>query len=216
MIKKIKNLLYSNKGLFLIFFLFLISILFATREADIEITEDNNIVIDEQVNDVDKKNIISQVTEDESLIGSLPVILSVPKINLNTSFEKPLDLDEEGAIKVPDSYKKVGWYKHSPKPGEIGPSVILGHVDSSTGPAVFYSLGQLEVDDDIYIEKDDGSTTHFIVTSLERYAQNEFPTNKVYGNIDHAGLRLITCSGIFIRGKQRYTHNLVVYAKLVI
>ena len=146
---------------------------------------------------------------------SNPTRLLIPNLKLNTTFVEPLGLLANGEAAVPDSYGEVGWYKYSPTPGSLGPSVIFGHVDSYTGPAVFFSLGQLKVGDDIYIEREDRTTVHFKVESMERPAQSEFPTARVYGDIDYAGLRLITCTGIYVRGTQRYTHNLIVYARLV-
>jgi len=80
---------------------------------------------------------------------------------------------------------------------------------------VFFPLGQLEAGDDVFITRADGSVAHFQVVTSERYEQVAFPTAKVYGDINHAGLRLITCTGVFVHGEQRYTQNLVVYAKLV-
>ncbi len=144
-----------------------------------------------------------------------PVVLSIPKINLEATFEEPLGVLEDGSIQVPRGYDEVGWYKYGPTPGELGPAVILGHVDSFKGPAVFFSLGQLEIGDEISITRADGSAATFAVTELERNEQTSFPTEKVYGNLDHAGLRLVTCSGTFDKGQQRYSHNLIVYAKLV-
>lgn len=144
-----------------------------------------------------------------------PTELSIPKLDIDAQFEAPLGLLPDGSVAVPKSYDSVGWYKFGPTPGELGPAVILGHVDSVKGPAVFYSLGQLEVGDDIFISRADGSTAHFKVVEMERNLQSTFPTKKVYGDIQHAGLRLVTCSGTFDRGKQRYSHNLVVYAALV-
>lgn len=146
---------------------------------------------------------------------SNPTRLLIPNLKLNTSFVEPLGLLPNGEAAVPDSYGEVGWYKYSPTPGSLGPSVIFGHVDSYNGPAVFFSLGQLKVGDDIYIEREDRTTVHFKVESLERPKQSEFPTARVYGDINYAGLRLITCTGIYVRGTQRYTHNLIVYARLV-
>jgi sortase (surface protein transpeptidase) len=147
--------------------------------------------------------------------AAVPSVLSIPKIKLETTFEEPLGLNPDGTAAVPESYTKVGWYKNGPTPGELGPAVILGHVDSFKGPAVFFSLGQLEVGDDIFVTREDGSKAHFVVSELERNQQSEFPTVKVYGDLNYAGLRLITCSGTFVKGEQRYTHNLIVYAKLV-
>lgn len=155
------------------------------------------------------------IVEGPILPKSTPTRLRIPKINIDTDFVPPLDLEKSGEVAVPDSYTQVGWYKHSPTPGALGPAVILGHVDSYTGPAIFFSLGQLQEGDDVFVEREDGTTAHFQVTALERPKQSEFPTARVYGNINHAGLRLITCSGIFLHGEQRYTNNLIVYAKLV-
>jgi sortase (surface protein transpeptidase) len=146
---------------------------------------------------------------------SVPMTLRIPKLSLETSFVTPLGLAENGEVAVPDSYTEVGWYKHSPTPGALGPAVILGHVDSYAGPAVFFSLGQLEPGDDVYVDREDGTTAHFKIETLERPKQTEFPTERVYGNTNYAGLRLITCSGIYVRGNARYTHNLIVYARLV-
>jgi len=146
---------------------------------------------------------------------SLPVRLKVPAANINTTFEPPLGLDEHGALAVPDGYEKVGWYKYGPTPGELGPAVIVGHVDSYEGPAVFFSLGQAKEGDKIYVEREDGSTAVFEITGYERIEQSEFPTTRVYGNINYAGLRLITCTGTYSHTAERYSHNLIVYAKLV-
>lgn len=143
-----------------------------------------------------------------------PIELIIDKINLQATFVEPLDLEADRTIEVPDSYEKVGWYKHGATPGEIGPAVILGHVDSIHGPAVFYSLPQLEPGDQIKVKRADGTVAVFAVTELKQYNQNNFPTEEVYGAIDYAGLRLVTCTGIFNHWQQRYSHNLVVYARL--
>jgi sortase (surface protein transpeptidase) len=153
--------------------------------------------------------------EGPALSESEPVELSIPKLNIKAKFEAPLGVLEDGSIQVPETYTEVGWYKFGPTPGEVGPAVILGHVDSYEGPAVFFSLGQLESGDDIFVSRSDGSVAHFNVTEVERNFQSAFPTAKVYGDINHAGLRLVTCSGSFDKRQQRYSHNLVVYAKLV-
>ena len=146
---------------------------------------------------------------------SAPVQLRIPKIKLDASFEAPLGLKEDKTVEVPDSYEKVGWYVHGATPGEKGTAVILGHVDSYKGPAVFYSLPKLQKGDDIFVTREDGTTALFKVDELHRYSQTNFPTEKVYGENDGSVLRLVTCTGTFDRGKQVYSHNLVVYATLV-
>lgn len=146
---------------------------------------------------------------------SLPVRLRIPSLEMIVEISEMLNLQASGEIEIPATYDSVGWYINSPTPGELGPAVLLGHVDSQSGPAVFFSLGQLSVGEEIFVDRADGSIARFVVTAFERPVQNAFPTTKVYGDIDHAGLRLITCSGIYVRGAQRYTHNLIVYARLV-
>jgi sortase (surface protein transpeptidase) len=148
------------------------------------------------------------------LEASAPVRIRIPTLDLEARFEDELGLNEDDTVEVPEGFDTVGWYKHGPTPGERGPAVVLGHVDSYRGPAVFYSLGQLRLGDDILIEREDGTTANFVVTGLDRYSRDSFRTDLVYGDIDHAGLRLVTCSGTFDRGKQVYSHNLVVYATL--
>lgn len=149
-----------------------------------------------------------------ALQKSTPSLLRIPKIDVITEFEDPLGIDQFGAIEVPKGYEKVGWYKYGPTPGELGPSVILGHIDSYKGPAVFYNLHMLLPGDEIFVDREDGTTAVFEVSEVKTYSQTNFPTEKVYGNIPFTGLRLITCAGTYDKGVQRYSHNLVVFAQL--
>lgn len=147
---------------------------------------------------------------------SLPQRLRIPKVQIDTVFSAPVGIDEQtGEVSVPEDYDSVAYYQHGPTPGELGPAVVLGHVDSHEGPAVFFSIGQLEVGDEVYVDREDGSVATFAVTKLTRTRQTGFPTAEVYGDINHAGLRLITCTGIYDKDKLRYTHNLIVFAELV-
>lgn len=149
-----------------------------------------------------------------SLPRSQPTKLRIPKIGLDTVFEAPLGLNSDLTVEVPDLYTTVGWYKNGATPGEVGPAVVLGHVDSFQGPAVFFNLKKLAQGDVIEVEREDGTTAVFEVERVKSYAQKDFPTEDVYGPTDGAVLRLITCTGTFDKGKQKYSHNLVVYAKL--
>ncbi len=146
---------------------------------------------------------------------SLPVHLKIPSANIDADFSAPLGLAAGGEIEVPTDYESVAYYKNGPTPGEAGPAVVLGHVDSVDGPAAFFSLGQTKVGDEILVERADGTVATFAITELERNKQSSFPTVKVYGDVDHAGLRLITCTGVYDHDQLRYSHNLIVYAKLV-
>lgn len=150
-----------------------------------------------------------------ALTKSAPVRVRIPSVGIDATFEGELGLNPDQTIEVPESFTQLGWYGFGPTPGELGPAVILGHVDSYRGPAVFWPLGQLEVGNEILVDREDGTVARFMVTELRRVDQDEFPTRDVYGDIDHAGLRLITCSGTYDRGVQRYSHNLIVFARLL-
>lgn len=152
--------------------------------------------------------------QSASEVDGIPKTLRIPKLDLVASFGPTLGLKSNQEIQVPSNFSEVGWYQFSPVPGALGPAVVLGHVDSYEGPAVFYSLGQLQVGDEIIVERTDGVAVTFEVTASERYEQNSFPTELVYGDLDYAGLRLVTCSGWYDRTTDRYSHNRVVFARL--
>lgn len=154
------------------------------------------------------------VADVTSFARSQPVRITIPAVSIDTTFVPPLQLNPDKTIMVPDSYTQVGWYAQGATPGELGASVILGHVDSTDGPAIFYPLGRLKKGDTIEVSREDGTKAVFEVNELVRYPQDSFPTEKVYGKTDVPTLRLVTCTGTFDKGVQRYSHNLVVYATL--
>jgi hypothetical protein len=157
-----------------------------------------------------------EAVPDTGLGPSTPVSLDVPAIGVHSSLLN-LGLNPDGSVEVPplDS-PQAGWYKNSPTPGEQGPAVILGHVDSArTGPGVFYDLRTMLPGDGITVGRADGTTVAFRVDRVVTYPKNSFPTAAVYGDIDHAGLRLITCGGRFDRSARSYEDNIVVYASAV-
>lgn len=156
----------------------------------------------------------SSVTTTLYASSSKPTQLEIPSINLSTVFEEPVGLNEDGSIAVPKENETVAWYENGPTPGALGPSIILGHVDSINGPAIFYSLGQVSQGDKVRVTREDGSITVFSIYELERVEQNTFPNLKVYGPTPYAEVRLITCSGTYNRNTNRYSHNLIVYARL--
>jgi hypothetical protein len=156
----------------------------------------------------------SVATSSAQFARSAPVRLRAPSIGLDTFFEAPLRLNPDKTVEVPDSFEKVGWYEYGATPGEVGPATILGHVDSYKGPAVFYNLRTLSVGDEVSVERADGTTAVFVVEKTETYDQDVFPAEKVYGPTDYPALRLVTCSGKYDKKSQKYSHNLVVYARL--
>ncbi len=153
-------------------------------------------------------------TATSTYARSMPTRLLIPSIHIDTTFVSPLGLMPDQTVAVPATFDQVGWYSGGVSPGEIGSSVILGHVDSKAGPAIFYSLGQVNIGDEVTVERADGTEAVFTVYKLERHPQSDFPTMAVYGPTDAAELRLITCSGLYNHGSARYSHNLIVFARL--
>lgn len=156
-------------------------------------------------------------TSTPKVIGmarSLPVRLRIPKMQLDVPFEEPLGLNADRTIQAPRAYTDVGWYQYGATPGEIGSAVVLGHVDTYKGAAVFYHLGELSAGDEVYVDREDGTTATFVVQELHRYLQSDFPSHLVYDPTPYPSLRLITCTGTYDHGTQRYDHNLVVFLAL--
>jgi sortase (surface protein transpeptidase) len=148
-----------------------------------------------------------------------PLAIRIPSLEVDASV-MDLGLHEDGTMQVPPhaawATSEAGWYRHSPTPGTLGPAVVVGHVDSERhGPSVFYGLDTLAAGDRIEVERSDGLTAVFVVDRTGQYGKDELPMNEVYGDLDHAGLRLITCGGDFDRGRLEYKDNIVVYASLV-
>jgi sortase (surface protein transpeptidase) len=145
----------------------------------------------------------------------LPVKIEIPQIGVRTKIMK-LGLAPDRTVQVPpyDRADEVGWYDESPVPGAVGPSVLIGHIDSPSGPAVFYRLASLGVGDTIRVSRADGSTAVFKVSRVRTVAKSRFPTRSVYGNLHYPGLRLITCGGQYVASAGGYQANTIVYARL--
>jgi LPXTG-site transpeptidase (sortase) family protein len=141
----------------------------------------------------------------------MPVALIIPAIGVQSNLVD-LGLTASGALQVPSSTAVAGWYTGSPRPGAVGSAVIAGHIDSYTGPGVFFRLSQLEPGDRVYVRRADGTLAVFRVTAVRSYAKNQFPTQVVYGPAPDAELRLITCGGTFDSQTKSYLSNTVVYA----
>ena len=145
--------------------------------------------------------------------GSPPVRLAVPAIGVATPLVR-LGLEADGGMQVPADFGRAGWFTEGPAPGQVGPSVIAGHVDSRTGPAVFYRLRELRPGQAILVERADRSRLRFVVEQARSYPKEGFPTAAVFGPVPEAALRLITCAGDFDRARGSYRDNLVVFARL--
>jgi LPXTG-site transpeptidase (sortase) family protein len=139
-----------------------------------------------------------------------PTRLRVKAIGVDTPLET-LHLGPDGALTPPKDFAKAGVYAGGTLPGDTGPAVIAGHVDSKRGPAVFYKLREMQKGDRVDVDRG-GQTISFTVTATAWYPKNKFPTDRVYGPTPDRQLRLITCGGVFDHSLRSYKDNLVVYA----
>ncbi|MFI8189354.1 class F sortase [Streptomyces sp. NPDC085946] len=147
---------------------------------------------------------------------SRPTRLLIPAISVDAPFTD-LALDSSGQLEPPpaDDTNLVGWYAKGASPGEAGTSIIAGHVDTATSPAVFAGLSELDKGDRFHVLRADGSRATFVVDDAESFAKDDFPDERVYADTPQAQVRLITCAGDYDHEAKDYTENLVVFAHLV-
>jgi hypothetical protein len=142
-----------------------------------------------------------------------PVSVRIPALGM-TSPVMELGLERDGSMEVPPGAYPVGWYHGSAPPGQQGAAVLAGHVDWEGEPGAFYGLRELVGGDTVVVERSDGTVATFLVDRVEEHLKDDFPSAAVYGRIDHAGLRLITCGGAFDEDTGDYQANVVVFAHL--
>ncbi len=148
------------------------------------------------------------------LAAAAPLRITIPAIGVEAPVGT-VGLDPDGAIGVPRAVATTAWYRYSPSPGALGPSVIVGHVDSAAdGPGVFYALGRLRPGEPIRVDRADGSTARFTINKVLEVPKGAFPTALVYGNTSRPELRLITCGGHFDPTSGHYPDNVVAFAVL--
>jgi len=149
--------------------------------------------------------------------ASRPASISIPAIGVRSPV-LPIGLAADGTLAVPQpgpNVDKAAWFKNSPTPGQPGPSIIEGHVDSEQGPSVFFKLGRLRPGNKIHVTRQDGAEAVFTVNAVRDFKKSQFPTRLVYGSKDlsRPELRLITCSD-FDASSRHHTGNAVVFAHL--
>jgi sortase (surface protein transpeptidase) len=153
---------------------------------------------------------------EPALPRSVPVQLDIPRIGVRSPLLS-LGLNRDGTVEVPplDAAAPAGWYRYLASPGEPGPAVILGHVDTYRGPAIFYRLGELQADDSVAVVRADGLTVSFRVSSVREYPKAAFPSEAVYGPARDPVVRLVTCGGPFDLVSRSYRDVVVVEARRV-
>jgi sortase (surface protein transpeptidase) len=143
----------------------------------------------------------------------VPVRVEIPRIGVASALDR-LGRAPDGTVQEPTRWAVAGWYTPGTRPGDPGSAVILGHVDSKRGPAVFFRLRELRRGDMVTIRRADGSSVRFVVERTEQYLKDRFPTDEVYYPTLIPALRLVTCSGEFNATVGRYRSNVIVFATL--
>jgi sortase (surface protein transpeptidase) len=143
-----------------------------------------------------------------------PKRVAIPAVGVAARVVR-LGLNLDGTLEVPTDYSVAGWYRLGPKPGETGAAVIVGHVDSTAGPAVFYRLGEVVPGDLVRVASGNRPVLRFRIYAVREYSKAAFPTARVYGQTTTPELRLITCGGPFDDATGHYLDNVVVFARLV-
>lgn len=144
--------------------------------------------------------------------AAVPVRIRIPEVGIDAPVG-PLRVDERGALEPPDTNGATGWWQDGPEPGERGPAVVAGHVDSYRGPAVFFRLPELPAGAQVFIDRADRTTAVFTAYRVEKHPKNVFPTRAVYGPTPDSELRIITCGGDFDDTDKRYLANVIVFAR---
>lgn len=145
---------------------------------------------------------------------SAPVALRIPVLRLAVPVSA-LGTNADGTVQVPTDYQLPGWFRLGPAPGQLGSAVILGHVDSYDGPAVFFRLRSLRPGDRVEVESADGTLSTFAVRAVETYLKRDFPARLVYASHGYSALQLVTCGGEFDARRRSYLSNVVAFTALV-
>jgi len=145
--------------------------------------------------------------------ASRPVSLRIPAIGVSVPVGT-LGLKTDGTVEVPTDYQSVGWFRLGPTPGQVGSAVVLGHVDSQQGPAIFFRLRDLRPGDRVDVSLADGAVAHFAVTKVMIYPKDRFPARLVYASHGYSALQLVTCGGIFDPKAHSYLSNVVAFTTL--
>jgi Sortase domain len=145
---------------------------------------------------------------------SIPLHLAIPALGISVHLTQ-LGLNKDHTVQVPTDFAVPGWYKDGPTPGQEGSAVILGHVDSYLGPAVFSRLGDLRLGNRVYVKEANGKTRVFAVIGLREYLKTRFPDRLIYGHRKYPALQIVTCGGIFDRQTGHYLSNIVVFTAMV-
>ncbi|RCW77281.1 class F sortase [Saliterribacillus persicus] len=155
-----------------------------------------------------------ETKEQDSVIESItPTRIAIPRIQLDAPVV-PTGLNEEAQMEVPDNGEEVAWFEPGAKPGEVGNTVLAGHVDDYTGPAVFFYLKDLVAGDKIEITGEDGKVFVYVVKKTQSYLTDEAPVNEVFGESNGQHLNVVSCTGLYNKELATHEERLVIYTEL--
>ncbi len=137
--------------------------------------------------------------------------IRIPRLGVNARIQT-LALTGRRVMRVPANPDRVGWWGGSAVPGARGASVLVGHVDGPSGPAVFHRAGQLDRGDRILV-RHGRQTYRYSVTHVRSFPKQAVPRSVYQARASQRTLRLITCGGWFNPISGRYADNVVVYAR---
>jgi hypothetical protein len=142
--------------------------------------------------------------------------LSIPEIGILAHVIR-LGGPPTGAIAVPSFSEvwDVGWYRYGVVPGDQGNALLLGHVDTYMGPAVFYDLYELRPGDIVSVVLSHNDIQQFKVHWVKEVLKSDFPASRVLGSTEGHHLWLVTCGGQFDYVTRSYLSNIVVYTTLI-
>ncbi len=173
-----------------------------------DVLSDEFLILDSQKEKIEEAKKVQDTEE-----GIIPVKVEIPSIEVTASIEQ-VGMLENGQMGVPSNINDVGWFEPGFKPGTKGNAVLAGHVDSKTGPAIFFYLKKLSKGDEIILTAKDGEELTFVVSGKESYPYTDSPIEKIFGPTDSRKLNLITCTGTFNRSKGTHEERLVVSTEL--
>lgn len=147
---------------------------------------------------------------------SRPLRVTIPDLDVRAPILN-VGLARDGSVGVPplERHREAGWFEQGPTPGQFGPALIVGHADTRTGPSVFHGLDRMKPGQRVEVLREDGSTAIFEVNSVENFGKGKLPIARVYGDYSRPSLRLVTCGGTWIGGRQGYSDNIIVFASLI-
>jgi LPXTG-site transpeptidase (sortase) family protein len=143
-------------------------------------------------------------------VGPAPQGLAIAGIGVEGAAVVPVGVEPNGEMEVPPA-DQVGWYRHGPRPGDGGSSVLAAHIAYGGVDGVFRHLADVEPGAEVTVTFADGTARRFRVDTVRQVAKSDLPPD-VFSPTAPDRLVLITCGGAFDPTRRRYEDNILAYA----